>query len=44
MFTIGIDPGSPLTIGALVEGNPYNVYGDEQVAVQIMKTGRKTAS
>lgn len=44
MFTIGIDPGSPLTIGALVEGSPYNVYGDEQVAVQMVKTGRKTAS
>lgn len=44
MFTIGIDPGSPLTIGALVEGNPYNVYSDEEVAVHMVKAGRKTAS
>lgn len=44
MFTIGIDPGSPLTIGALVEGSPYNVYSDEEVAVQMVKAGRKTAS
>lgn len=44
MFTIGVDPGSPLTIGALVEGNPYNVYSDEEVAVQMVKAGRKTAS
>lgn len=44
MFTIGIDPGSPLTIGALVEGSPYNVYSDEEVAVQLVKAGRKTAS
>ena len=44
MFTIGIDPGSPLTIGALVEGSPYNVYSDEEVAVRLVKAGRKTAS
>jgi hypothetical protein len=44
MFTIGIDPGSPLTIGVLVEGAPYKVYGDEEVAVQMVKAGRKTAS
>jgi crossover junction endodeoxyribonuclease RuvC len=44
MFTIGIDPGSPLTIGVLVEGSPYNVYSDEEVAVHMVKTGRKTAS
>lgn len=44
MFTIGIDPGSPLTIGALVEGSPFNVYSDEEVAVQMVKAGRKTAS
>lgn len=44
MFTIGIDPGSPLTVGVLVEGSPFNVYSDEEVAVQIVKAGRKTAS
>ena len=44
MFTIGVDPGSPLTIGVLVEGEPLNVYSDEQVAVQLVKAGRKTAS
>jgi crossover junction endodeoxyribonuclease RuvC len=44
MFTIGIDPGSPLTIGVLVEGSPFNVYSDEEVAVHMVKTGRKTAS
>lgn len=42
--TIGIDPGSPLTIGVLVEGEPLNVYSDEEVAVQLVKAGRKTAS
>ena len=44
MFTIGVDPGSPLTIGVLVEGEPLNVFSDEQVAVQLVKAGRKTAS
>lgn len=44
MFTIGIDPGSPLTIGALVEGEPFNIYSDEEVAVHMVKAGRKTAS
>lgn len=44
MFTIGIDPGSPLTIGALVEGSPFNTYSDEEVAVHMVKAGRKTAS
>ena len=44
MFTIGIDPGSPLTIGALVEGKPFRVFTEEEVAVQMVKSGRKTAS
>jgi len=44
MFTIGIDPGSPLTIGALVEGKPFKVFTEEEVAVQMVKSGRKTAS
>jgi hypothetical protein len=44
MFTIGIDPGSPLTIGVLVEGEPLNTFSDEEVAVQLVKAGRKTAS
>ena len=44
MFTIGIDPGSPLTIGALVEGEPFKIYSDEEVAVHMVKAGRKTAS
>jgi hypothetical protein len=44
MFTIGVDPGSPLTIGVLLEGKPYKCYSGEEVAVQIVKAGRKSAS
>ena len=44
MLTIGVDPGSPVTIGALLDGVPLNVHDGEAVAVQLVKTGRKTAS
>lgn len=44
MFTIGVDPGSPLTIGVLVEGVPFDVFSDEAVAVHMVKAGRKSAS
>jgi hypothetical protein len=41
---IGIDPGSPLTIGVLKDGVPLAVFGYEQVAVRIIRNGRKSAT
>lgn len=44
MYTIGVDPGSPLTIGILIEGEPSAVFTDDAVATQVVKAGRKSAS
>ena len=41
---IGVDPGSPLTLGVLTERGAQGTYSDEAVAAQIVKTGHKTAS
>ena len=44
MYTIGIDPGCPLTIGVLRDGKPANIFEYEAVAVQVLKAGRKNPS
>lgn len=44
MFTIGIDPGCPLTIGVLKDGEPYCIFEEDAVATQVLKAGRKNPS
>lgn len=42
---IGVDPGSPVTIGVLdTERGPLSTYDGEAVAAQIVKSGHKTPS
>lgn len=43
-YTLGIDPGSPLTLGLLVDGEPSMIYEGEEVATQVAKPGRKSLS
>lgn len=44
MLTIGIDPGCPLTIGVLQDGEIFRIYEGEEVATQVLKAGRKNPS
>lgn len=41
---LGVDPGSPITIGVLGENGPLATYSEEAVAAHIVKAGYKSAS
>lgn len=41
---LGVDPGNPLTMGLLLDGEPSMVFENERVGVQVEKRGQKKLS
>lgn len=44
IIIVGIDPGCPLTMGVLVDGRPFNIFEEDEVAVQVQHARRKGLS
>lgn len=43
-LVLGVDPGNPLTMGLLLDGEPSMIFEYERVGVQVEKRGRKALS